>query len=139
MTSRLTWLTLLAWIISGVAPQITQPADWPGIGNLRSCVEETLQGCSPYYVPGGCGGYCSGCAGYCIYCVVDCTSWECACNNFQAAMDAVISSASAVCTLPGSSTDISDATSIWNAFCIQLLATPTGPTTPTQGATTERI
>src|SRR5271169_846 len=102
MTSCFTWLTLLAWIISGLAQQITQPADWPGIGNLRSCVEEALQPCQGY----GCQGYAARLSGlYCIYCAVDCASWECACNNFQAAMGAVISSASSACTSPGSSTD----------------------------------
>jgi hypothetical protein len=116
-------LVLSVLVAFRVASQnIPDPVDWPGIGDLKSCVQKTLQDCF------------FGCSGPCIPCAVGCTSWLCACSNFQAAQNAVASSASQVCTSQGSATDIAAATSIFNAYCAAVLASPTGPTAPTEGA-----
>jgi hypothetical protein len=95
---------------------ITDPSQWPGFSNLADCAQASIVGCYGCY---------TGVLGFGI----DCSTWVCACDHFSAAMSVVSSVAVSRCT---DSQDVAEATSVWNGFCAQLSAIPTGPTGPTQ-------
>jgi len=115
---------------------MTDPSNWPGMGDQRTCVQNAFDS---YCVP-SCAypGY----PGNCIPCDVGCDTWRCACNQFTAAPAAVSSVAITACR--SQMDGVASVTSILNGFCAQLLATPSlnlqtspntqgtsNPTTPT--------
>jgi len=99
---------------------ITDPSQWPGFSDLAECAQASIVGCYGCYT------------GILVF-GIDCSTWVCACDHFSAAMSEVSSVAASSCT---NSQDVASATSVWNGFCAQLSATPTGPTAPTQTGTT---
>jgi hypothetical protein len=109
-----------------VGATITDPAQWPGLNNLPTCVQNIFEDCSFDCSNGG----------GCIPCYVGCGDWTCTCNQFAAAISAASSVAATGCS--NSQADIAFATSIVNGFCAQLLATPspTGPAAPSTLAPT---
>ena len=105
-----------------VGATVDEPSEWPGLGDLPICVQNTFQNCF------------FGCSGPCIPCDVGCTDWTCACNQFPAAVSAASSVVVSASGCSSVQTNIASATSIMNAFCLQLTATPSaiepGPTGP---------
>ena len=116
--TRYTATLFLCLLVPVVGTTITDPSQWPGLDDLPKCVQNIF---------GGCLNDCSN-GGGCISCYVGCADWTCACDQFSAAISAASSVAATACST--SQPDIASATSIVNGFCGQLLATPTGPTTP---------
>jgi hypothetical protein len=109
-----TFLVLLAVILLARA-LITDPADYPGWTDLQVCAKAAYTGCI-------------GCTDG-IWNVIGCSSWNCACDDFAGAMSALSSGAASACSTDPA--QVTSATSIFSAFCAQLLATPTGSSTPT--------
>jgi hypothetical protein len=104
---------------------VTDPLDWPGLDDLPYCVANSFQGCL-----WGCA-YQDLPATGCVPCGVGCTDWTCACNDYGPAFSVLSSVASYQCST--NPTAVAEATSILNAFCLQLTATtsePSGPTLP---------
>jgi hypothetical protein len=117
MTRRVGTAFVALVLLTLCAGQVTDPQQWPGIGNLPGCVDGVFQGClydCAYNTLPQDG---------CIPCGVDCGDWECACSDYGPALSVVNSVASYLCS--SNLYAVPSVTSIFNTFCAQLTATPT--------------
>src|SRR5271170_4415983 len=116
---HLKFLSRLAFLLIGVAGQITDIAQWPGFDDKASCVQHIL------------GTACTTCAR--VMNVMHCQDWNCVCGLLTPAISTASVLAQSYCTYAGSLSDVSYVTSILSGFCLQLL--PTSTTTPSPTAT----
>src|ERR1700737_562919 len=87
------------------AAQITDPRQWPGYGDMKSCAQNPIGGCD----------FCPD-----VRSTVGCPTWLCVCQHYAPAISALSSLASSSCS--GVQQDIASATSILHGFCAQLVS-----------------
>jgi len=107
-------MIILLWLATlprNAAQFITQPSQWPGFTNYRTCVQSAFEGC---------------CDSNILY-YVQCSNYNCACN-YTSAIPSLVSLVSSYCS--GNPSDIPVATSLFATFCQQLLTTTITITPP---------
>jgi hypothetical protein len=116
-------VVLAHFLLALCAGQLTDPASWPGLTNLPTCVQHVFN--CPYDAEA------FGCMNnyptiVCVPCGAGCANWDCACSaEYTSAFDFVASIATYSCS--NELNFVPSATSIFSAFCAQLTASPTLP------------